>query len=83
MAELCLILVHNMFVKTSFCTYTMINGCYSLMEMITLYVLAFMGPCCIFFRIFNLLTVFSSIVFPDSWNKTMKSSGRGQEVFGY
>lgn len=35
-----------------------------------------------FFRIFNLLTVFSSIVFSDSWNKTMKSSGRGQEVFG-
>lgn len=56
MAELYLILVHNMIVITSFCTYTMINGCYSLVGMITLYVLAFMGPCCIFleYSIFSL-----------------------------
>lgn len=33
-----------------------------------------------FFRIFNLLAMFSSIVFSDSWNKTMKSSGRGRKA---
>lgn len=46
--ELCLIsLAHNMIVMTSFSTYKRINGCYSFMAMITLYMLAFMERSCI------------------------------------
>lgn len=78
--ELCLIsLAHNMIVMTSFSTYNVINGCYSFVAMITLYMLAFMERSRILVEYSIFSPCFHLLFFSDSWNKTMKSSGRGHK----